>query len=702
MLNRNRDVVAFHDVDKIKFRKEGEQASSRLVKIDELSDKFCRAAFRALGIAQDENSQILLNRAEYAEFELDGESYQAMFTPFPNPQWPWVIGMYMPENDYLGALKQNRVNNYLMTFGISVLASFLILFIARSIARPVIGLRRYAEDIAAGDFSSGQKECLQQGMFREVSETARRFDDLMKELEQSRQQRQRVEESLRRKENQYSSLVENLNVGVFRIGHDGEILSANRTFAQMAGCQTIDELKGHNVMELYNDQGDRKELLDALKVHRNVHNWDLQLRPIGRQDPIWVSLYCNLKGNLTNCYVEGLIEDITERKHSEEMLILSERMAAVGTLASGVAHEFNNIHTGVLGYAELGGRLEGLSEQARSYFETIRVSSLRARDLTANLLSCSSRQSARMTRADLNATIRESYALVEREFVSDGIELVCDFAELPKFLMDRAQVGQVVLNLLINARHALIGCPQKQISIKSGISDDQAWIKVSDSGCGIPEDHLKKIFTPFFSTKGEYARSDSPQATVRGTGLGLAICHTIARNHSGRIEVESQMNFGSSFTLYLPLRDVGDAVGPQVEYPKFFVNPEVSGRILVIDDEPNIRELINQTLTGQGYEVVTTDDGEEGLKIIHNEGADLVLVDIQMPKMNGIDFLCQLQEIDEEQRPLALVVTGKMPDAAESAQSGLGVYATLAKPFVIDELQTMVQAALVRKKGLDA
>ncbi len=477
-------------------------------------------------------------------------------------------------------------------------------------------------------------------------------------------------------------------------------MSANRAFAQMAGCSTVDELKKHNVVELYFNLDDRKELLEALQVHGSVHNWDLQLKPVGQQDPIWVSLSCNRKGDSTNCYVEGLIEDITERKHSEEMLILSERMAAVGTLASGVAHEFNNIHTGVLGYAELGGRLDDISDQARSYFDTIRVSSLRARDLTANLLSCSSRQSARMIRADLNTTIRESYALVEREFVSDGIDLKCAFGEVPKFLMDRAQVGQVVLNFLINARHALIGCPEKKIFISSGTSEDQAWVKVSDTGCGIPEENLKKIFTPFFSTKGEYARSDSPQATVRGAGLGLAVCHTIAKNHSGRIEVDSQVDFGSSFTLYLPLRDTGEeSVGPQVEYPKFFVNPEVSGRILVIDDEPNVRELIGQTLTSQGYEVVTTDDGEEGLNIIRNEGADLVLVDIQMPKMSGIDFLCQLQQIEKQKRPLAIVVTGKMPDAAESSQQGLDVFATLSKPFILDELQAMVQAVLTSDKN---
>ncbi|MCF6179560.1 MAG: cache domain-containing protein, partial [Geopsychrobacter sp.] len=175
MLNRNRDVVAFYDVEKIKYHEQDGETSSRLVKIDEFDDILCRTAFGALGIAQDKNSKIMLNRAEYAEFELNGKKYQAMFTPFPNPQWPWIIGMYMPEDDYLGSLKENRIDNYLITFGVSVLASILILFIARSIARPVIGLRRYAEDISAGEFNKKTGHDLSRCRFKEISETARRF-----------------------------------------------------------------------------------------------------------------------------------------------------------------------------------------------------------------------------------------------------------------------------------------------------------------------------------------------------------------------------------------------------------------------------------------------------------------------------------------------------------------------------------------------
>lgn len=698
MLNQNRDVVAFHDVEQLKFVESGDKASLRLVKIDEFQDKLSRAAFAALGVAQDETSKILLDRPEHVSFTIEDENYQAMFTPFPDPQWPWIIGMYLPDNDYLGALKQDRVNNYLLTFAISVMASILILFIARSIARPLIGLRRYAEDISAGDFDPVEDHVLSQCRFREVSETAVRFDGLMGELYQAREDQIKAEESLRRKEIEYTSLVENLKVGIFRISLEGKILNANPAFAFMAGCSSVDELKKYNITRFFFNYDDRQQLRETLRVNREVSNWELQFIPIGQKEPAWASIYGLLKEDSTDCFVEGMVEDITERKHSEEMLILSERMAAVGTMASGVAHEFNNLHVGVLGYSDLGTRLEDVSETARTYFKTIHSASLRARDLTQNLLSYTNQQSSKMLSADLNTTTRESFTLVERELIKDGVDVECDFGDIPALLMDRAQIGQVVLNFLINAHHSLIDCPEKKIRISTGVSEGQAWVQVTDSGCGIPKDKYKKIFTPFFSTKGEHAHSDSPQAKVRGSGLGLAVSHTIVNNHNGRIEVDSQVGVGSKFTLHLPLNVAGGKVlEPQCEQAKPF---DISGqgrRVLIVDDEQEIRELIMLVLTMQGYEVITTDDGNEGLEIIRNEGVDLVLVDLQMPKMSGFDFLSHLKTIDEERRPVVMVVTGKVFDDTVSELDVLNIYCSLRKPFAIDELRLLVHSAIVQK-----
>ena len=703
MLNQNRDVVAFHDVEKLIFNEADGKASSRLVKIDEFQDKLSRAAFKALGLAQDKSSKLLLDKADYVSFVVDGESYQAMFTPFPDPQWPWIIGMYLPDSDYLGALKQNRVNNSLITFAISVLASLLILFVARSISMPVVGLQSYAENISAGDFKRSDDNALSRGVVKEVSETAARFDDLMIELDQAREDQIRAEESLRRKELEYTSLVDNLKVGVFRITLDGEILSANPAFARMVGFETVDEIKKHNIKSFFMSSDDRQQLLDALRMNRQVKNWDLQFIPVGHQEPIWVSIYGLLKEDATESYVEGLVEDITERKHSEEMLILSERMAAVGTLASGVAHEFNNIHVGVLGYADLGARMEDIPEAAREYFKTIQNASQRARDLTMNLLSCTNQQTSAILPAYLNATTRESFALVERELIKDGIQVECEFAEVPHLMMDRAQVGQVVLNFLINAHHSLIDSTEKKIKITTGFDDAYVWVQVKDTGCGIPEEKLSKIFTPFFSTKGEHADSGSSQATVSGTGLGLSVCHTIANNHKGRIEVESQVGIGSSFTLFLPLNDVdSQACTQNITDQESIARFGGGGRVLVIDDEENIRELILQVLTKQGYEVITTDDGNVGMQIIRDEGVDMVLVDLQMPKMSGLDFLGQLQTIEDECKPVVVVVTGKVVDDSMSIHEDLDVYGSLQKPFAIDELQTLVDLAVAHKKAAES
>ncbi len=701
MLNKNRDVVAFHDITQIKFHEKGSSESTRLVKIDEFEDSLSRAAFNALGIAQERTSQILLKRAEQVRFNLGGENYLAMFTPFPDPQWPWLIGMYLPENDYLGTLKQNRFDNYLITLAISVLASFLILLIARSISRPIIGLRRYAGNISNGEFDSNIDISVSQCCFKEVSETASHFDELMIELGQAREHRMQAEKSLQIKEDQYTSLVENLKVGVFRISFDGEIINANPAFARILGCSSVDEVKQHNIVSFYQNPEDRKPLLESLRANRRVNNWELQLKPIGQQDPVWISLYGLLPEDSTNCYIEGLMEDITARKQAEEMLILSERMAAVGTMATGVAHEFNNIHTGVLGFAELGMRLETITPHARAYFKTIRNASLRARDLTENLLSCSSQYRSKKDYADLNGAIRDSYLLVEAEFISEGVEVTCEYAEVPLVLMDSSQVGQVVLNLLINARHALLGCVEKKIQISSGVTEKHAWIKVADTGCGIPAEQFKKIFTPFFSTKGEHARSNSPQVSVRGTGLGLAVCHTIAKNHKGWIEVDSHVGEGSTFTLFLPLVESKEVeFAEKVDRQAIVAKPAQGGRILVVDDEPHVRELIENVLTEQGFEVIVTDDGAEGLKILHEDGAELVLVDMQMPKMNGVDFLHQLQHIDEDLRPVPIIVTGKVGEVDIQRQTDLGVFAVLAKPFVIDDLQSMVVSAIKHKRSI--
>ncbi|ORJ59840.1 hybrid sensor histidine kinase/response regulator [Geothermobacter hydrogeniphilus] len=691
LLNRNREVVAFHDVEQIKHHQQGESSSKRLVTIDEFSDPLSRAAVAAVGLPLAGDKELHLSRARYAKFSHDGVSYLAMFTPFPNPHWPWVIGMYMPEDDYLGALKASRHRTRLVALGISLLASLFACWLAASLSRPILGLRRYAtrdQEPVSGDVPS-----ISASRFLEISETASCFERIQQDLADQTLGRRHAELFLQRAEEQYRSLVENLNVGVFRTRLDGRIVNANPELVRMAGCKDLEELKRHRIEDFYAEPQDRRRLIELLREQGSVRNWEVRMLSLRRSEPHWSLLHVTLNRSGDEEFLDGLVEDISDRKRQEEMLIAAERMAAVGTLTSGVAHEFNNINTGVLGYAELGLQQKDLPPQAAAFFDLVRAAALRSKELTGSLLSISNRNQTRMVPALLHEVVEESLSLVKGEMISDGIELRQEIKPMPPLLFDRVQIGQVVLNLLLNARHALLGQPTRRISISTGEDGDEIWVRVEDSGCGIDREDLPRIFTPFFSTKGEHAAPESHQALVKGSGLGLSVCHTIAVNHHGSLSVESTPGKGSCFTLTLPRVPAND--DSECE-PVTIPPPIVRSRILLLDDEQVVRDIVCQVLSNDGYNIEATDDGNEALRIAGEKPLDLILVDLQMPKMSGRDFLARLKGLGLDNPPRALILTGQVAaeqDIAESLHE-FGVIGLVPKPFTLVELREQVSRAL--------
>lgn len=691
LVNHNREVVAFQDVEKIKYHQDGTTNSKRLVTIEEFDDPLSQAAVRAAGLSLSDDHDLALNQMRYAKFEHDGVGYLAMFSPFPDPHWPWIIGMYMPEDDYLGVLKANRARTRMVALGISLLASLFACWLASSLSRPILGLQRFAgrgEDRvdADGPLCSSSR-------FLEISETARCFERIQQDLEDQTLGRRHAEDFLQKAEDQYRSLVQNINVGVFRTRLDGRLINANPELVRMTGCDDLAELRRHRVEDFYADPEDRQRLTALLRKQGSVKNWEVQLKNLRRNEPYWALLHVTLNRKGEVEFFDGLIEDISERKHQEEMLIAAERLAAVGTLTSGVAHEFNNINTGVLGYAELGLQLKDLPPQAAAFFDLVRAAALRSKELTGSLLSISNRNQTRMAAGSLNEVVEESLSLVAGEMGSEGILLKQDLAPLPPLLFDRVQIGQVVLNLLLNARHALLGQPIKEISLATGQTDDEVWVQVRDTGCGISQEDLPRIFTPFFSTKGEHAAPESHQALVKGCGLGLAVCHTIALNHHGSLNVESVLGEGSCLTLSLPCIPVSAAdVGAELAIS---TSSTAEGRILLLDDELVVRDIVCQVLSKDGYQVDATDDGGEALAKAGKETFDLVLVDLQMPKMSGREFLANLKLADPESSLPALVLTGQVAEEGLVASlAEFGVVGMLPKPFTLMELREEVSRAL--------
>jgi PAS domain S-box-containing protein len=386
-----------------------------------------------------------------------------------------------------------------------------------------------------------------------------------------------------------------------------------------------------------------------------------------------------------------LAAEIRERREMELALVRSERLAAVGTLASGVAHEFNNASAIVLGFTQLAEGLADGNQPLQTYLSRIRAGALRVRGTARKLLDFAGQSSSRRSSGNLSTIVGDTLELVRPELESVGVVIETQLAEVPDTLLDASGIGQLVLNLLINARDALLDQPVRRITIETGARTDRVWVRVTDTGCGIPPEHIPQIFTPFFSTKGEHAKGRTPQSRARGTGLGLSISHTAARNHGGALTVESGPDRGSSFTLFLPIRE------PLAPEP----SPEATagvggGRVVIVDDEPDLRELLGVWLRSVGYQTTTTDDASEVLRwIAAGEGGDVVLLDLQMPKMSGAEFLRRAARLGPR-RPKVIVITGRTQSNVEV--SGLEVYDTLLKPFALEELKAKVERAVARHR----
>ncbi|MHC4887303.1 MAG: ATP-binding protein, partial [Planctomycetota bacterium] len=249
---------------------------------------------------------------------------------------------------------------------------------------------------------------------------------------------------------------------------------------------------------------------------------------------------------------DRLTQEIRERQDLQGQLIRSERLAAVGTLAGGVAHEFNNINVSVLGFAELALMNSGLDKETRYYIEKVVRAAKRAKDITHNLLTFSSVVSGRREMSDINHICEESLELARGELEANHVTIRVEYGALPPICVDANQIGQVVLNLLINAGHALLERPVREVVLRTRRDDDHLLVEVEDTGCGIAREDQNRIFTPFYSTKGEHSNGRTPQAHVKGTGLGLSTCQTIVDNHKGSLAVRSEPDKGSTFTLRLP------------------------------------------------------------------------------------------------------------------------------------------------------
>jgi PAS domain S-box-containing protein len=390
----------------------------------------------------------------------------------------------------------------------------------------------------------------------------------------------------------------------------------------------------------------------------------------------------------------GTTRDMTARKKSEEVLLQAQKMEAVGLLASGVAHDFNNVLTIVLGYAQLLLKTVSTPDKNKAGLQKIVDASFEGRELTAKLLAFGRTEVSQARPINLDAEIYKIEDMLKR-LISENIEVrVFLNCHAKRILAEPATVIHIVMNLAINARDAMAsgGVLTISTSTVSLTADDDyapvppgyyALLEVIDTGCGMDAAARAHMFDPFFTTK----------PTGQGTGLGLSMVYRIVSQCSGHIRVESELGRGSTFRIYLPLFE-GDSVGASDSRgTRFDENPK-KVLIMVVEDNGALREVVREGLEDRGYSVRCEARGATALRHLEREGSQIrvLLTDVVMPDMSGVDLARKLRRQIPDLK--ILFMTGWAPGGGLAAEDFGHGSDLIGKPFEIQELDERIRRLL--------
>lgn len=481
-----------------------------------------------------------------------------------------------------------------------------------------------------------------------------------------------------------AAALEGLEEGVAIFDRSGEVVYHNAAHARILGYEPADP---PNILTFAPDDEARREFRVILDQSIQTGSWSGRVRrrrvDDGRIIPLQVILGRMERADGTTLII-SIIRDISEELAAERRLRRAERLASVGTLIGGVAHELNNPLHAIRNFAEL--LLDAPRDaEEQEDLETIRREADRAAQIVADLrLLAWQSQAEEGTKkpVDLNDVAEHVLKVRSYSLSTNNVETQRDFAEaLPPIQGDRGQLEQVVLNLVVNAEQAMAGRQgEKRLTIRTRASDRGASLTVIDTGTGIEPADMDRLFDPFWTTKppGE------------GTGLGLPLVHGIVTEHRGEIHVESEPGKGTSFRIDLPASPTGDAVGPTVRTASGTAFRPL--RVLVVEDEAALRRSLERYLKRRGHEVTCASEGAEALRLLEGEqGFDVILSDLRMPGMSGEALVNRLRDDPRGLHRRLILMTGDAasPEAVKVLSSA-GV-PVLVKPVPLPTLSRAVE-----------
>ena len=458
----------------------------------------------------------------------------------------------------------------------------------------------------------------------------------------------------------------------------GRYVRVNPAYARMHGFlpeELVDESIWTLTAPSHRDVA-RAESARALETGRAVFQSRHVARD-GREFPVQVDLAVVAGDTEGSVLYAANVQDITDREQSEERVRQAQKMEALGRLAGGVAHDFNNLLMVIMGFADfLSGSLEE-DDPRRSDAVEIRKASERAAALTQQLMVFGRRGPVAVTAVSLNAAVDELAAML-RAVLGEKIALVLELApDAGGVSVDRGQLDQALLNLALNAKDAMPEGGRLTLRTRRPATGGLALVEVEDTGHGMDDETQARIFEPFFSTR----------RSSHNTGLGLSVVYGIVTQHRGQVRVRSAPGRGSVFTLAFPRTRLTPppAVIPEVPAGK------VSGSVLVVEDDPDVRQLVSRALGEAGFDVVSAADADEAITMLRREGPVGVLVtDLVLPGMTGAELAARARH---EQADLAVVFMSGYGDEDKERPDSRPV---LAKPFAPGELVRRVRDAMGR------
>ncbi len=589
-------------------------------------------------------------------------------------------------------------------------------------AVPLKTLTAASESIAQGNYDIDIDPDIMTGELKTLSETFRftagKIQEGMKTLQETveREKINNREIAVLNRElttsyQQYKEIFNSAFTAIIIHDTTGHVEDVNSTMLKMYGLHSREEALGYTILDYSKrgtDPAEIQSIIDkVIEKGEQIFEWKAR-RPL--DDSVFDAQVSLRKVSFSENseYILANIVDITDRKTAEEKLVRAQKLETVGSLAGGLAHDFNNVLAGITGPLSLidfklekDGVIE--KEKLKQYLDTMASAGNRASDIVKQLLSIARQHKPQFVPMDLNEIIHSVKAIAENSF-DKSIHLVFKtYRGRAMISGDPAQMEQVLLNLAVNASHAMTfmkkeGEPwggELTVAVKDLTADllfskthpslvpgRYYIVSVEDTGIGMDSDLIRHIYNPFFTTKDKN----------KGTGLGLSMVYNLVSLHKGAVDVYSEKGKGSCFRVYLPAAEK-DSEKALPETVKNVVEKQ-SGTILVIDDEETIRLTAREMLETAGYSVFLAENGTEALKILtqHYGGINLVLLDMAMPGMSGKEIFPKLKEIQGDTK--VILSSGFRQDERVKAVLEMGADGFLQKPYSLHKLLNLVAKVL--------